>query len=137
MFVLRQEKLSSLIWVLIVSLGVFWAWLAVKPWGLIGVASSWLVLTAVSFTFHFVYLRTRLGLPRFNLSYGCYFALFPLAFVISAELRDIGLGTRLAIHLLLIIGLILVFTWTRLLDWQLLSRIKEAFLKKKPAFEVL
>jgi len=129
MFVLRKERLMSVLIIGTALAGFLLASVSVNMLGAMGVALSVLLSAAFGFAFYFVYVRTQLGLPWLTGRYILYFALFPIVFLVSYAWRDAGLAVRLMAHLALMAGLIIAFTWTHLIEWQWVRDLIRAFLR--------
>jgi O-antigen/teichoic acid export membrane protein len=116
---LRQERLVALIVVLADFLGIALALVFVESLGARGMALILVCVAVASFLFCFFYIRKQLGLPRFSRLYLSYFALFPMAFGFSFLMQGLSLPARWLLHGLMAVTLVLIFTWTGLLDWSL------------------
>jgi O-antigen/teichoic acid export membrane protein len=117
--VLRQERLVAVIVILGDFLGIALALVFVKTLGARGMALTLLCVTAASFLFCLVYIRGQLKLPRILRSHLSYLALFALSFALSWLMRGLSLPARWLLHGLLALTLVLIFSWTGLLDWSL------------------
>jgi len=116
MFVLHHEKMMSIATACTALAGIVISFVLVPVYGAKGMALTALVTGAFGY-FYFIYLRVKLDLPWITPRHVTFFAVFPIAFVITFLVQGAGLLQRLVVNGSMVVVLVLLFRMIGMLDW--------------------